>query len=164
MNELSIILDHRNYYLSYLNKVIKNNGDAEDIFQNCLIKFWESIKKGRYKDNGTLEAYFTKIIRNEFISYLRKKSVRLETVNSEIIDIGITTNPMNLYDFNHLVSRVDLFLQRINLVEGGVFKLRIEGRQYNDIAKQLGITPSSARGIMRRMRMKFAIINYKQAA
>lgn len=141
---------------------VANTGDAEDLFQECLIAFWKSICRGSYKP-GNPKGYFAISVRNKIIDYIRSKRNRNEVVSSELIDLEVfnwlKTEPENNYDLQVLEKRVDQYIDSLkDSRHKKIFRLRSEGVKFKDIARQAGVPESTTRGLMSRMRKEFKLV------
>ena len=66
---------YTNCYPQIRDLVVKNNGnetDAEDLFQDGLVIFYENVCTGRFKGESKSETYFYAICRNLWLQKLKK--------------------------------------------------------------------------------------------
>lgn len=88
-----------------------NDIDAYDIFQESLLKFYDYVKRDKFNDNYTIEAFMLTIARNKLIDITRTAKNRPEV---EITDYNYSVEHGN--DSNLMISKErkkgleDLFL------------------------------------------------------
>lgn len=87
-------------YKNLLSKVrsyiIQNSGskdDANDVFQDAVIIFFEYVRKGKFDSEKTIEGFIYSVARNIWIDKIRrgKKMVRLN-------EMDLTTEPQETFD------------------------------------------------------------------
>lgn len=67
---------YTHYYRLLENMVLQNSGsqaDAEDVVQEVLIVFVEMVRKGRYQGKASVKSFLYTLVRNMWISEIRKK-------------------------------------------------------------------------------------------
>ena len=133
--------------------VLKNSGNedqAKDIFQEAFIACWYNIKDGKFKDDGNLEGYLFTIAKNKWTDFLRSSEFK-KTVN---LDLGsLPTAPEDRStvsddDLEDEKNRVALNLALARLGDQCRALLRLfyfERKSMEEIARETGIAPSSAR-------------------
>ncbi len=124
----------------------KNEDEAKDVLQECLIKIIENIKEFKFK--GSFEGWIRRIAVNTAINYLRNRRKIViedeieEKHNSLNIDLSANEdviNKLNADDIIDLIKKLPAGCQTI-------FNLfAIEGYKHNEIAKILNITDSTSR-------------------
>ena len=112
-------------YADYLTGVccryIGNKDDRKDVLQEAFIKIFTSIGHFSYRGEGSLKAWVTRIAVNEALQYLRQQC-RWSPIDSDA--------PLP---------------QQLPPGYRAVFNLfAIEGLSHKEIARQLGITPSTS--------------------
>jgi len=74
-NERSIellILRHKSKVYSYISLYIRNRDLADDIFQDTFLKVIQSVKAGKYVDNGKFLSWVMRISHNLIIDHFRR--------------------------------------------------------------------------------------------
>lgn len=56
---------------NYLYSIVKNQEQAEDLFQDVFVKIVVRIKKGQYTEHGKFSSWLMRIVRNHMIDYFR---------------------------------------------------------------------------------------------
>lgn len=67
-----IIHRHKNKVFAYISLYIRDQALAEDIFQDTFMKVIQSVKKGRYQDNGKFISWVMRIAHNLIIDHFRR--------------------------------------------------------------------------------------------
>ena len=67
---------HKNRIYSFIFSKIKNRDIAEDIFQDAFIKIINTIKKGKYNEQGKFIVWVMTITHNLIMDYFRKQKKR----------------------------------------------------------------------------------------
>lgn len=132
---------HIGYLMGVCTRYIQDREDAKDILQDSFIKIFKEIENFSYKGEGSFRAWATRIVINESISFLRKRSkISLLDPNIEIADeeedVDIEDIPIKI--IHNLISL---------LPEGYrmVFNLfAIEGKSHKEIAEILNIKENSS--------------------
>ena len=123
-------------YADYLTGVccryIGNKDDRKDVLQEAFIKIFTSIGHFSYRGEGSLKAWVTRIAVNEALQYLRQQC-RWSPIDSDA--------PLPTISTDRLVE----LIQQLPPGYRAVFNLfAIEGLSHKEIARQLGITPSTS--------------------
>lgn len=69
-----LILRHKDRVYSYIYYKVKDEELAEDIFQDTFIKVINTLKKGKYNDEGKFLPWVLRIAHNLVIDFFRKNS------------------------------------------------------------------------------------------
>lgn len=124
-----------------------DHGEAEDVTSETFVRAWTRRTTIRTK---TLKAYLFAIARNVFLQRRRKHN-RHETLIDEHIDPN--PGPDKLMEQNHEIERVHGMLQALPELDRAAFILRVEFElPYNEIARALGISLSTAKVKIHRIR------------
>merc|ERR1712127_89855 len=76
---------HRSRIYSYILATIKNKALAEDFFQDTFIKVIQTLKGGKYNEEGKFLPWVMRISHNLMIDYFRKEK-RFRKVNGKSRD------------------------------------------------------------------------------
>lgn len=133
-------------YADYLTGVccryIGNEDDRKDVLQEAFIKIFTSIGHFSYRGEGSLKAWVTRIAVNEALQYLRQQC-RWSPIDSDapLPDHTEEQPPDPTISTDRLVE----LIQQLPPGYRAVFNLfAIEGLSHKEIARQLGITPSTS--------------------
>ncbi len=67
-----IIHRHKDKVFAYISLYIRDQALAEDIFQDTFMKVIQSVKSGRYQDNGKFISWVMRIAHNLIIDHFRR--------------------------------------------------------------------------------------------
>ncbi|GET23449.1 RNA polymerase sigma factor [Prolixibacter denitrificans] len=159
-----LITRHKNRIYTYIFMIVKNHAVAEDIFQDTFIKVIQSLKKGRYTENGKFVSWAIRIAHNLIIDYFRKEK-HLSTVSNDESEVDIFNSPkfsdMNIED--DLVSE-QIFREVRHLIDElpddqrqVVIMRHYLGFSFREIAEHSGVSINTALG-----RMRYALINLRK--
>lgn len=89
---------YQNYYPLIKAFVLKNNGteeDALDVFQDGVIALYNSLEKGNFRNESSIQTYLYSICRNKWYSKYKKRSneKRIEIIDQDE-DIEILNEPL----------------------------------------------------------------------
>ncbi|MDE6717282.1 MAG: sigma-70 family RNA polymerase sigma factor, partial [Muribaculaceae bacterium] len=79
---------HQNRIFNYILRIIKNEDIANDIFQETFVKAINTIKQGRYTENGKFPAWISRIAHNLIIDYYRQEKAE-NMQSSDLTDIDV---------------------------------------------------------------------------
>jgi len=156
---------HKNRIYSFIFSKIKNRDIADDIFQDALIKVINSLKKGKYNEEGKFLPWVMRITHNLIIDFFRKNS-KMKTVRSstefdifDILDDG-RINQEELLIQKQIHSDLRTLIERLPSDQKEVLKLRyFEGVSFKKISKITNVSINTALG-----RMRYALINLRKLA
>ena len=78
-----LINRHRHKVFTYILLTIKNQQLAEDLFQETFIKVIQSLRKGKYRDDGRFLSWVIRIAHNLIIDHFRKEKQMNAISNDE---------------------------------------------------------------------------------
>jgi RNA polymerase sigma factor (sigma-70 family) len=67
-----LIYRHKNKIFAYISLYIRDKALAEDIFQDTLLKVIQSVRAGKYSDNGKFLSWVMRIAHNLIIDHFRR--------------------------------------------------------------------------------------------
>jgi len=166
-NERSIellILRHKNKVYSYINLYIRNRDISDDIFQDTFLKVVQSIRQGKYQDDGRFLSWVMRIAHNLIIDHYRhiKQSgiVLTEEFNPEVF------SPARLLDESiedailkrQLLADIRKLIGELPADQREVVIMRhYTGMSFKEIADMTGVSINTALG-----RMRYALINMRK--
>lgn len=129
---------HERFYYFVL-KQTASTDIAEEVVQQTFIKLWEN--KEKLSEEFTIDTQLARITRSILIDTLRKKAVERKVINQVITQTPtIYTSDPALE--KELSNRVASAIESLPPICKKIFKLsREESLSYNEIAKQLCISP-----------------------
>lgn len=112
---------------------------AEDVLHDGFIRIFQSIGQFSYQGNGSLKAWLSRVMVNEALGYLRKRSMQSqqEVVMEQVPDMEETDEEIGDVPQSVLMKMI------AELPEGyrTVFNLYVfEEKSHKEIAQMLGIT------------------------
>ena len=159
-----LINRHKSKVYTYIYLIVKNEQLAEDIFQDTFIKVINSLKAGKYKDNGKFISWVIRIAHNLIIDYFRKEK-QLSTLSNDNYETDLFNSKKwsdKTVEENIIQDQIDLDIR--NLIEKlpedqkEVILLRHYGElSFKEIAAQTKVSINTALG-----RMRYALINLRK--
>lgn len=77
-----LIHRHKNKVFAYISLYIRDQALAEDIFQDTFMKVIQSVKTGKYQDNGKFISWVMRIAHNLIIDHFRRIK-QMNTVSND---------------------------------------------------------------------------------
>jgi RNA polymerase sigma factor (sigma-70 family) len=149
------------YTTAYL--IVKDQYIAEDIMQDSFIKAVETIKSGKYNDEGKFLPWILRIAHNLAIDYFRRDKRYPEVVfedgssvfnTLDFSEDSIETNQIRQETHEHLRE----LIQRLPDPQREVLIMRhYEDMSFQEIADATGVSINTALG-----RMRYALINLRK--
>jgi RNA polymerase sigma factor (sigma-70 family) len=159
-----LIKRHKNRVFTYIILIVKNEQLAEDIFQDTFIKVINSLKAGKYKDNGRFLSWVIRIAHNLIIDHFRKEK-QLNTMSNDDYEVDIF-NSRKLSDKNiedniieeQIHHDIRKLVDQLPVDQKQVILLRhYGGLSFKEIADQTDVSINTALG-----RMRYALINLRR--
>ncbi|WP_370900790.1 RNA polymerase sigma factor [Chryseobacterium gossypii] len=130
--------------LAYVcSRYVTGKEDVHDVLQNSFIKMFRSINDFEYRGDGSLKAWITRIVVNESLQYIKRRSdFRILEEVSEIPDIQDEEEP----SLEEISQNTIMKIIR-SLPEGyrTVFNLYVfEKKSHKEIAGLLGIAENTS--------------------
>ncbi len=159
-----LILRYKNKVYSYISLYIRNRDVADDIFQDTFMKVVQSVRKGRYQDDGRLLSWILRIAHNLIIDHFRREKqyglilnedYEADIFNSEkFSDANIEHTLMKkqiMRDIRKLISELPEDQREV------VIMRHYTGMSFKEIAEMTGVSINTALG-----RMRYALINMRK--
>ena len=147
-------------------------------FSNMSVEFDDLLQEGNiglvnavntYKNGGTaaFRTYAGVCIRNRMISVVRKANSSLNSINNEALPLSEQTEVLSAPDtepesFVDSVERTKeifrVIRENLSELERNVLSLYIDGKRYEEIAADLGITVKVCNNAMQRVRKKLRFL------
>ncbi|NLV19374.1 MAG: sigma-70 family RNA polymerase sigma factor [Bacteroidetes bacterium] len=80
-----LINRHKNKVFAYISLYIRDQALAEDLFQDTFMKVIQSVKSGKYQDNGKFISWVMRIAHNLIIDHFRRIK-QMNTVSNDDYD------------------------------------------------------------------------------
>jgi len=161
---LNFLIDkYRPRIFGFIISKVKNKEVAEDIFQDAFIKIINTIKKGKYNEQGKFIVWVMTITHNLIMDYFRKNKKRRFLKSTDDFNVFDFINNGELTIEQKLVKE-QIFVQLRSLIKDLPFEQRriLEMRYYSkmsfkEISETCGVSINTALG-----RMRYAIINIRK--
>ncbi len=160
----TLINRHRNRVYTYIYLIVKNQQLAEDIFQDTFIKVVQSLKRGKYTDNGKFLSWVIRIAHNLIIDHYRREKqfnitiredYETDVFNSRKLAYGNIEDEMV---HNQIINDVRGLIDELPADQREVVMLRhYGGLSFKEIAEQTNVSINTALG-----RMRYALINLRK--
>ena len=164
-NSIEILVNrHKSKVYTYIMLIVKNEQLAQDVFQDTFIKVIQSLKRGKYKDNGRFLSWVIRIAHNLIIDHFRKEK-QLNTMSNDDYETDIF-NSKKMSDKNiednliegQIQSDVRKLIEELPDDQKEVILLRhYGGLSFKEIADQTNVSINTALG-----RMRYALINLRK--
>lgn len=126
----------------YVESIVRNKNDAEDIVQGIFCNIWEKRKNINIKTS--FKGYLYSIARNSAINFIKHKKVKKDYIDFISKEKEIMEEINLMYDKEYLELLIDKIYKTINKLPNQckeIFLLsRMERMSSNDISKKLGIS------------------------
>jgi len=159
-----LILRHKSKVYSYISMYIRSRDLADDIFQDTFLKVVQSIRAGRYHDDGRFLSWVMRIAHNLIIDHFRHEKqsgiVLCEDYETDIINSrkfsddnveDVMSKRQVLRDVRKLVSGLPDDQREV------VIMRHYAGMSFREIADMTGVSINTALG-----RMRYALINMRK--
>jgi RNA polymerase sigma-70 factor (ECF subfamily) len=158
-----LISRHQGKVFGYIKKSIKDQDEAEDVFQDTFIKVVHKLKEKQYVEEGKFLKWLLRITHNMIMDFFRA---------SQKVSFARSTDEYNIFDTLDLTEensqdklmRLQLMQQLKGLIkhlpedQQEIIKFRLyDELSFKEIAGQLNISLNTALG-----RMRYAVINMRK--
>ncbi len=154
---------HKDRIYTYLVLLLKNRDLAQDFFHDTLIKVIQSLKKGKYLEEGKFRPWALRIAHNLVIDHFRKQQkMRLQRSTDEF-DVFSTIGHEDMNAEEEMIHETIIGDMRklVTLLpydQREVLLMRIHARMsFKEIAWLSGVSINTALG-----RMRYALINLRK--
>jgi RNA polymerase sigma-70 factor (ECF subfamily) len=158
-----LIAKHKDKVFAFILSKIKNYNLSHDVFQDTFIKVINSLKRGKYNEEGKFVPWVMRIAHNLVIDHFRmQKKTRsiAPTKDFDIFDV-ISDNDKNAEENmidNQISSDVRKLIEKLPEDQKEVLKMRYyRDLSFKEIAEITDVSINTALG-----RMRYAIINLRK--
>ncbi len=122
----------------------KDVNDADDIYQESLMKLWQL--KEEWANWQNFEAYAMRMVRNTFLNYYRKNNNRVHVALEQITEQPEPNDTDKEMVLTDLRMRFNALISKLPEVQRNILYLReIEEMEYKEIAEVLEITEAQVK-------------------
>jgi len=159
-----LINRHRSKVYTYILLTIKNQPLAEDLFQETFIKVIQSLRGGKYRDNGRFLSWVIRIAHNLIIDHFRKEK-QMNSVSNDDSEVDLfnckkmsDSNIEELIVNSQIKAEIRTLINELPDDQREVVLLRhYGGLSFKEIADQTDVSINTALG-----RMRYALINLRK--
>ncbi len=153
---------HQDRLYTYVFFLVKKQEIAEDIYQDTFVKAFNSIKAGKYRDDGKFFSWLSRIAHNLVIDHFRKQKKQRFVSNSEQDENLFVDNQNYNVEENIVNHQVLADIRRlINFLPDDqrqvVVMRNYLDMSFKEIAKATNVSINTSLG-----RMRYAIINLRK--
>ena len=165
VNSFNLLINrHQNQIYSYIMTLVKNKQLADDIFQDTFLKIIQTIKSGKYDEDGRFVPFAMRIAHNLVIDYFRKET-RIPLVESTSDDYSFVDNaPVSDPSIEQSMVMEQIYgdlhkmIEYLPMDQREVLRMRIfDDMSFKDIAEVTNVSINTALG-----RMRYAILNMRK--
>lgn len=159
-----LIQRHKSKVFTYITMYLRDKSMAEDIFQETFLKVINSLRDGKYREDGRFLSWVMRIAHNLIIDHFRRE--RQNNVLSKDNYEGDIFNSKQLSEaniednlvHNQIIEDVRKLLNELPDDQKEVIMLRhYAGLSFREIADQTDVSINTALG-----RMRYALINIRK--
>ena len=159
-----LIKRHKSKVFAYISLYIRDQALAEDIFQDTFLKVIQSVKTGRYSDNGKFLSWVMRIAHNLIIDHFRRVK-QMNTISNDNYESDIFNSKQFAEDNveDHMVKKqihqdIRKMISHLPDDQREVVILRhYAGLSFKEIADITQVSINTALG-----RMRYALINMRK--
>lgn len=161
----TLLSRHKNRVFSFIMSKVKNRDLTEDIFQDTFIKVINSLKKGKYNEEGKFLPWMMRISHNLVIDHFRKEAKMRKvrpTAEFDIFDIldDGSKNQQEMMIEAQVHADLKVLIEQLPEDQKEVLKMRyFEELSFKQISELTGASINTALG-----RMRYALINLRKLA
>lgn len=161
----TLLSRHKNRVFSLIMSKVKNRDLTEDIFQDTFIKVINSLKKGKYNEEGKFLPWMMRIAHNLVIDHFRKEAKMRKvrpTAEFDIFDIldDGSKNQQEMMIEAQVHADLKVLIEQLPEDQKEVLKMRyFEELSFKQISELTGASINTALG-----RMRYALINLRKLA
>ena len=161
----TLLSRHKSRVFAFIMSKVKNRDITEDIFQDTFIKVINSLKRGKYNEEGKFLPWMMRISHNLVIDHFRKESKMRKirpTAEFDIFDVldDGSKNQEEMMIQTQVHADLNILIEQLPEDQREVLKMRyFEDLSFKKIAD---LTDSSINTSLGRMR--YALINLRKLA
>jgi RNA polymerase sigma-70 factor (ECF subfamily) len=158
-----LITRYKSRIYSFIYSKVLDKDVTEDVFQDTFIKVINTLKKGRYNDEGKFLPWVMRIAHNLVIDYFRKNKKQAKFANTDDFDIFSVLKDNEPNAENQLVkeqvfSKIRALIEELPEDQKEVLVMRMyKDMSFKEIADSTNVSINTALG-----RMRYALINMRK--
>jgi RNA polymerase sigma-70 factor (ECF subfamily) len=140
---------------AYVSRVVGSVSEADDVVQNALITAWRQL--GSLRDPDAVKSWLMRIASREAFAYIRKRPTDASLTGYDAPH-SESSQPEQIAIRNAQLAELSRVLGRLPEEQRRCWLLRQVGDlSYAEIAEEMGISPSTVRGLLVRARSSITI-------
>ena len=158
-----LILRHKQRIYSFIYSKVQDRDDSDDIFQDTFIKVINTLKLGKYNEEGKFLPWIMRIAHNLIIDFFRKGNRMPTFQNTDEFDIFSVLGDNTLSAENQIIQSqiyadVRKLVEELPEDQREVLMMRIfKDMSFKEISEQTSVSINTALG-----RMRYALINLRK--
>ncbi len=158
-----LILRHKQRIYSFIYSKVQDRDVTEDIFQDTFIKIINTLKLGKYNEEGKFLPWSMRIAHNLVIDFFRKSNRMPTFKNTDEFDIFSVLGDPALNAEKELIknqihSDIRKLVEKLPEDQKEVLNMRIyREMSFKEISEQTSVSINTALG-----RMRYALINLRK--
>ena len=163
-NSLSVLINrHQSRLYAFIFSKIQDRDATEDVFQDTFIKVINTLKRGKYNEQGKFLPWVMRISHNLTIDYFRKNKRLPKFKNKGDFDIfsvlsDESPNAENKIVKSQITDHVRILLEELPEDQKMVIKMRIyQDMSFKEISENTNVSINTALG-----RMRYGLINLRK--
>ena len=158
-----LVSRHKLRVYNFIFSKVLNRDVSEDIFQDTFIKVINTLKRGKYNEEGKFLPWVMRIAHNLIIDYFRKNNRMPTFKNTDEFDIFSVLGDGELNAENQLIKEqilndVRKLVEDLPEDQKEVLIMRMyKDMSFKDISESTGVSINTALG-----RMRYALINMRK--
>lgn len=158
-----LITRHKQRIYSFIYSKVFDKDVAEDVFQDTFIKVINSLKRGKYNEEGKFLPWVMRIAHNLVIDHFRKNNRMPKFENNSDFNIFSvlcdgSLNAEKAMIKGQVENDVKRLIEELPEDQKEVLKMRIyRDMSFKEISQQTGVSINTALG-----RMRYALINLRK--
>ena len=160
----ALIERHKNRVFTYILINVKNKDLAEDIFQETFYKVFQSLRQGKYVENGKFSSWMLRIAHNLVIDHYRRlKNQNLISSDDNPYYLNNSSKHADVsveekMSYEQVLKDVAGLMELLPPVQKEVVYMRhFQGLSFKEIAEETNVSINTALG-----RMRYAILNLRK--
>ena len=159
----TLIRKHKDKVFAFILSKIKNYNLAHDVFQDTFIKVINSLKRGKYNEEGKFVPWVMRIAHNLVIDHFRRQKKTRSIAPTDDFDIfDVISNEEKNAEENmitdQITSDVRKLIEELPEDQKEVLKMRYyRDMSFKEIAEITDVSINTALG-----RMRYAVINLRK--
>ena len=124
--------------------------DREDLFQEIIVQLWKAVPK--FQEQSRFSTWLYRVALNTAISDFRKKRRALPVIQTEVASLEIESELID--DKDERLKTLYAAISQLQEIDKAVVMLYLEDKSYDEMEDIVGISASTLRVRMNRIKEK----------